>query len=46
MYNTATEKQNDFLHVNLLSNPPKFYKKFELLNFNGNSDESETESEE
>ena len=39
MYNKATDKPNDFLHVNLLSFPPKFYKKFELINLNEDSDD-------
>lgn len=38
VYNKATDKPNDFLHVNLLSFPPKFYKKFELINLNNDSE--------
>lgn len=43
MYNKSTKNPNDFLHVNLLSFPPKFYKKFELIDLNEGDSESDSE---
>lgn len=43
MYNKATDGPNDFLHVNLLSFPPKFYKKFELIDLNKSDSDSESD---
>ena len=45
MYNLATDKPNDFLHVNLLSFPPKFYKKFELIDLNKSDSDADTDSD-
>ena len=42
MYSKATKSPNDFLHVNLLSFPPKFYKKFELIDLNESDDDDDS----
>lgn len=46
VYNEATDKQNSFLHCNLLNFPPVFYHKFDKMGVSGESDDSDDRDDE